>query len=53
MVGVAVQMLGDQPFDRFFLLIAGGTTVFEADPSFHPVGRRDGYLALEDMGLIG
>jgi alpha,alpha-trehalase len=27
--------------------------VFDADPSFRPVRRRDGYLALEDMGLIG
>ncbi|MBV9915707.1 MAG: glycoside hydrolase family 15 protein [Solirubrobacterales bacterium] len=31
----------------------GGTTVFDADPSFRPVHRRDGYLALEDMGLLG
>jgi GH15 family glucan-1,4-alpha-glucosidase len=28
-------------------------TVFEADPSFRRVHRADGYLALEDMGLIG
>jgi GH15 family glucan-1,4-alpha-glucosidase len=27
--------------------------VFQADPSFRPVRRRDGFLALEDMGLIG
>src|SRR5262245_40673029 len=27
--------------------------VLEADPSFRPVRRRDGYLALEDLGLIG
>jgi hypothetical protein len=27
--------------------------VFDAHPSFRPVRRRDGYLALEDMGLIG
>jgi GH15 family glucan-1,4-alpha-glucosidase len=27
--------------------------VLDADPSFRPVPRRDGYLALEDMGLIG
>jgi alpha,alpha-trehalase len=27
--------------------------VLQADPSFRPVRRRDGYLALEDMGLIG
>jgi len=27
--------------------------VFDADPSFRPVRRRDGYLALEDVGLIG
>jgi GH15 family glucan-1,4-alpha-glucosidase len=27
--------------------------VFHADPSFRRVRRRDGYLALEDMGLIG
>jgi alpha,alpha-trehalase len=27
--------------------------VFSADPSFRPVRRRDGYLGLEDMGLIG
>jgi GH15 family glucan-1,4-alpha-glucosidase len=27
--------------------------VLEADPSFRPIRRRDGYLALEDMGLIG
>jgi GH15 family glucan-1,4-alpha-glucosidase len=33
--------------------MAGGATVLQADPSFRPVGRRDGYLALEDMGLIG
>jgi GH15 family glucan-1,4-alpha-glucosidase len=25
----------------------------DADPAFRPVRRRDGYLALEDMGLIG
>jgi GH15 family glucan-1,4-alpha-glucosidase len=28
-------------------------TVLQADPSFRPARRRDGYLALEDMGLIG
>jgi alpha,alpha-trehalase len=27
--------------------------VLQADPSFRRVHRRDGYLALEDMGLIG
>jgi alpha,alpha-trehalase len=27
--------------------------VLDADPSFRPVSKRDGYLALEDMGLIG
>jgi GH15 family glucan-1,4-alpha-glucosidase len=27
--------------------------LLDADPSFRPVRRRDGYLALEDMGLIG
>jgi GH15 family glucan-1,4-alpha-glucosidase len=27
--------------------------VIDADPPFRPVRRRDGYLALEDMGLIG
>jgi hypothetical protein len=27
--------------------------VFDADPPFRPVRRRDGYLALEDMGLVG
>ncbi|MBV9166912.1 MAG: glycoside hydrolase family 15 protein [Solirubrobacterales bacterium] len=27
--------------------------MFDADPSFRPVRRRDGYLALEDMALIG
>jgi GH15 family glucan-1,4-alpha-glucosidase len=27
--------------------------VFDGDPSFRPVRRRDGYLALEDLGLIG
>jgi alpha,alpha-trehalase len=27
--------------------------VLEAEPSFRPVHRRDGYLALEDLGLIG
>jgi GH15 family glucan-1,4-alpha-glucosidase len=27
--------------------------VLHADPSFRPVRRRDRYLALEDMGLIG
>src|SRR5215813_830498 len=31
----------------------GGATVLDADPSFRPVRLRDGYLALEDMGLIG
>src|SRR5215510_7590943 len=28
-------------------------SVLQADPAFRPVRRRDGYLALEDMGLIG
>src|SRR5215475_2722963 len=28
-------------------------TVLQPEPSFRPVRRRDGYLALEDMGLIG
>jgi alpha,alpha-trehalase len=27
--------------------------VLDLDPSFRPVDRRDGYLALEDLGLIG
>src|SRR5262245_9007934 len=27
--------------------------MFDAEPPFRPVRRRDGYLALEDMGLIG
>jgi alpha,alpha-trehalase len=27
--------------------------VLDADPSFRPLRRRDGYLALEDMGLLG
>jgi Trehalase-like, N-terminal/SMP-30/Gluconolactonase/LRE-like region len=27
--------------------------VLEADPPFRPIRRRDGYLALEDLGLIG
>jgi hypothetical protein len=27
--------------------------VLQIEPSFCPVRRRDGYLALEDMGLIG
>ena len=27
--------------------------MIDADPPFRPVRRRDGYLALEDMGLIG
>jgi GH15 family glucan-1,4-alpha-glucosidase len=27
--------------------------VLDPDPAFRPVHRRDGYLALEDMGLIG
>jgi GH15 family glucan-1,4-alpha-glucosidase len=27
--------------------------VLDADPAFRPVRRRDGYLALEDLGLIG
>lgn len=27
--------------------------MFEPDPAFRPIRRRDGYLALEDMGLIG
>jgi GH15 family glucan-1,4-alpha-glucosidase len=27
--------------------------VFDPDPSFRPVRRRDGYLALEDLGVIG
>jgi alpha,alpha-trehalase len=27
--------------------------VLRPDPSFRPVRRRDGYLALEDLGLIG
>src|SRR5215831_20061131 len=30
-----------------------GTIVFDADPPFRPLRRRDGYLVLEDMGLIG
>src|SRR5262245_50414032 len=33
--------------------MAGGEIVLRADPSFRPVRRRDGYLALEEMGLIG
>jgi hypothetical protein len=27
--------------------------VLDADPSFRPVRQHDGYLALEDMDLIG
>lgn len=27
--------------------------MLDADPPFRPVSRRDGYLALEDLGLIG
>ena len=27
--------------------------MLDADPAFRPVRRRDGYPALEDMGLIG
>ncbi len=27
--------------------------MLDAEPSFRPVRRRDGYLALEDLGLIG
>ena len=27
--------------------------MFDPDPPFRPVRRRDGYLALEDLGLIG
>jgi len=27
--------------------------VLQADPAFRPVRRRDGYLALEDLGLVG
>ncbi|HEX5307532.1 MAG TPA: glycoside hydrolase family 15 protein [Solirubrobacteraceae bacterium] len=27
--------------------------MFEADPAFRPIRQRDGYLALEDMALIG
>jgi alpha,alpha-trehalase len=27
--------------------------VFDADPAFRPIFRRDGYLALEDMALVG
>jgi GH15 family glucan-1,4-alpha-glucosidase len=27
--------------------------VLQAEPSFRPVRRRDGYLALEDLGLVG
>ena len=27
--------------------------MYVADPSFRPLRRRDGYVALEDMGLIG
>ena len=27
--------------------------MLDVDPAFRPVRRRDGYLALEDMGLIG
>jgi alpha,alpha-trehalase len=33
--------------------IAWEATVLDADPAFRPLRRRDGYLALEDMGLIG
>lgn len=29
------------------------TTVFDADPLFRPVRRRDGYVVLQDMGLLG
>src|SRR5215813_10498831 len=31
----------------------GGATVLDAEPPFRPVRLRDGYLALEDLGLIG
>jgi GH15 family glucan-1,4-alpha-glucosidase len=34
-------------------LQAERATVLQADPSFRRVRRRDGYLALEDMGLVG
>jgi alpha,alpha-trehalase len=27
--------------------------MFDPDPTFRPVRTRDGYLALEDLGLIG
>jgi hypothetical protein len=27
--------------------------VLDGDPAFRPVRRRDGYLPLEDLGLIG
>ena len=27
--------------------------MLDTDPPFRPIRRRDGYLALEDMGLIG
>src|SRR5262249_36874164 len=29
------------------------STMFDPDPAFRPVRRRDGYLPLEDLGLIG
>jgi GH15 family glucan-1,4-alpha-glucosidase len=38
------------PLDPF---CAGGSALITADPPFRPVRRRDGYLRLEDLGLIG
>jgi alpha,alpha-trehalase len=35
------------------LRVAEEATVLDAEPAFRPVRLRDGYLALEDMGLIG
>jgi GH15 family glucan-1,4-alpha-glucosidase len=34
-------------------LSPGGTALFDADPAFRPVRRRDDHLALEDMALVG
>ena len=42
-VGVAAPL--DRPARR--------NPMLDADPSFRPLHRRDGYLALEDLGLIG
>src|SRR5262249_56378859 len=33
--------------------VSGETAMLLAEPPLRPVRRRDGYLALEDLGLIG